>query len=912
MADYSLKVDIEANDQASEVFKKCSDSADQFKSSLESTGQKMTKVGGVMSVSVTAPLTAAAAASKGAWTEVDEAMDTVVTKTGATGDALEDMQKRAKDLATTIPTSFQTAGDAIGEVNTRFGLTGDALEDLSKQFIEFSSINNTDVSTSIDSVQAAMAAFGVSSEDAGLMLDTLNKAGQDTGVSVTQLADDMTHNANALQELGFNASDSAMFLANLSKSGVDSSTVMTGLSMALKNATKDGKSTKDALADMQTQMSSAKSETEAMQIATELFGSRGGASIGKYVYEGKLNLAAMGTSLSDYAGNVQTTFDATLDPIDKQQVAMNELKETGAELFTSIQTVMQPVMEEAINALHTFNDWFTNLDPGMKELIVKIGMVAAAAGPVLAIGGKIISGGATVVGAIEKIGGGVAGLVGHLTGLGSGASSAVSSIGSVASAAGSAAGPVTSAAAGFGTLAGQSLQLVAVGASLAIAAVGIKLIAESAIEVANAGPGAAVAMVAMVGAIVGLAAGAAAVGPALTAGSVGLVAFGAAVALVGAGIGLATTGIANLAGQLPTVATYGSQAATSTLAISAAMTALAGSTALVLVPMAGMATATLGADGALLALDAEVLVGTAAMIGLNLALVSMNTSMESISDAASSASASMKDIQSSLDVTKAGVTGLGDLFTKAVTTIISAFTSNTGNAQSAGQAFGKAITTGVQIGIQPVQTNTATTISKLITTVNTGSTKVGTTVNTGMTKISTSVQTGMTKITTQVTTGGNKMTSVWTNDMNKMNQQTQTSMNSMVNKVQSSLNKIQSMFSNTRLSFNQRIALPHFSMHGRFDAQSGSVPSVGVSWYKKAYDQAMTFSMPTIIGNVGFGDGNGPETVVGDDHLAQVIKDSLKETNNGTLVIPVYIGNERIDEIVVNAQDRNNYRSGGR
>ena len=31
MADYSLKVDIEANDQASEVFKKCSDNAEQFK-----------------------------------------------------------------------------------------------------------------------------------------------------------------------------------------------------------------------------------------------------------------------------------------------------------------------------------------------------------------------------------------------------------------------------------------------------------------------------------------------------------------------------------------------------------------------------------------------------------------------------------------------------------------------------------------------------------------------------------------------------------------------------------------------------------------------------------------------------------------------------------------------------------------
>ena len=124
-------------------------------------------------------------------------------------------------------------GKAVGEVNTRFGLTGDDLEKTTEKFLKFAEVNGTDVASSVDSVQTAMAAFGLGAEDAGNMLDVLNKAGQDTGVSVDKLAQDMASMAPTLQEMGYNASDSAMFLANLSKNGVDASSVMGGMKKAL-------------------------------------------------------------------------------------------------------------------------------------------------------------------------------------------------------------------------------------------------------------------------------------------------------------------------------------------------------------------------------------------------------------------------------------------------------------------------------------------------------------------------------------------------------------------------------------------------------------------------------------------------------------------------------------------------------
>ena len=84
-----------------------------------------------------------------------------------------------------------------------------------------------------------------------------------------------------------------------------------------------------------------------------------------------------------------------------------------------------------------------------------------------------------------------------------------------------------------------------------------------------------------------------------------------------------------------------------------------------------------------------------------------------------------------------------------------------------------------------------------------------------------------------------------------------------------------------------------------------------MSWYRSAYDQAMTFSTPTTFGGMGFGDGNGAESVVGDDHLINLIQTALAGAG-GDIIIPVSIGQERIDEIVVTASQRTNYRSGGR
>ena len=370
---------------------------------MEEIGGKVTKVGEGLTKSVTAPIVGLGAASLKAFSEVDKGHDALVKLTGATGDQLEAMQTSMENLATSMPTTFEEAGNAVGEVNTRFGLTGDALEDLSGQFIKFASLNNTDVSSSIDSVQKAMDAFGLQAEDASGFLDTLNAVGQNTGISMDSLTSLMITNATAFQELGLGASDAANLLGTLEKSGIDTSTVMTGLKKAQAEAAKEG-------TDMSTVLEQAFSSSGD---AVDIFGSKAGPQLYAAMQNGVISLddfTASADGVNDSVGSVSDTFDATLDPMDQWQETLNQITLAGAELGNAVGPVLVPIIQGLAEGAKSAAEWFGNLDEDQQKTIVTIGGLVAAIGPVLSVGGKLISGVGSLIGVGGKLIGGIGSL----------------------------------------------------------------------------------------------------------------------------------------------------------------------------------------------------------------------------------------------------------------------------------------------------------------------------------------------------------------------------------------------------------------------------------------------------------------------------------------------------------------------
>ena len=89
-----------------------------------------------------------------------------------------------------------------------------------------------------------------------------------------------------------------------------------------------------------------------------------------------------------------------------------------------------------------------------------------------------------------------------------------------------------------------------------------------------------------------------------------------------------------------------------------------------------------------------------------------------------------------------------------------------------------------------------------------------------------------------------------------------------------------------------KLPLPHFTITPQGwvvgDLLKGTIPKLSVSWYKRAYDNPMMFTRPTVMqtpqGMKGFGDGHGAEIVLGLNKLRELVATSAGDN----IVINVY------------------------
>ena len=406
---------------------------EKFATACDTAGTKMESFGKKMSV-VSAGIAGIGAASIKAFTELDEGYDTIVTKTGATGEALEGLTKSADNVFGTMPEDMSTVGEAIGEVNTRFHTTGTELEKTSKQFIQFATINGTNVTQSVDQVDKIMKAWNVDASQTGNLLGLLTAKAQETGISVDTLESNVLDNNAAFKEMGLSLPQAINLMAQFDANGVDSTQAMAGLKKALQNATAEGKSMDEALSETIGSIKNAKTETEAMQIATELFGKKGAAEMTKAIRENRIDLTSLSSSMEEYGTTVEDTYNGTLDPIDNAKVAMNNAKLALSTLASTAQTSAAPMIEKLTGKIQELTKWFTSLSPAQQETILKVGLVVAAIGP-LSIGfGKVAKGISDTITTGQKFVSGAAKIIAKIT-----AKTAATAAGTAADTAGTAA-----------------------------------------------------------------------------------------------------------------------------------------------------------------------------------------------------------------------------------------------------------------------------------------------------------------------------------------------------------------------------------------------------------------------------------------------------------------------------------------
>ena len=358
----------------------------------------------------------------------------------------------------------------------------------------------------------------------------------------------------------------------------------------------------------------------------------------------------------------------------------------------------------------------------------------------------------------------------------------------------------------------------------------------------------------MAGVALGLTAGIVAIGSAATVSAVGLLALGAAVLMVSAGISLIILSLTLFVQQLPILAQYGADAAAALLQLSVGMGALTVTTATLGVAM----ITAIGPVGLftieLLALNGNVLLLNVGFGAMAAVLLVITAEMAAMAASARSTASDMQTIVTSTNTVSGTLNALKTTAQSVMTTVTGLFVS--GGAKMLGTA-----------------------------------------------------QATYPAITALAVTNGTLLTAAWGAALLALNGETEKGMDKVKRTVDKALDSIARDFKNTKFTFGRSIALPHFSMSGSFNAQTGSVPSVSVQWYRDAATQGARFASPRLI---GVGDADQPELLIGENTLYDNIEQAAGGAAGGNITIPVYIGQEKLDTIVVKAQQRANYRSGGR
>lgn len=368
-------------------------------------GDKISAAGTAMTKGVTTPIVAVGTASMAAFSKVDDGLDTIVKATGATGDALDGLEDSYKKIASEMPVDFDVAAAAVGEVNTRFHTTGEELEKQSTLLIKFAEITGGDVVQATDDADKALKAYGESADSLQGFLGLVASKSQETGINAQSLMQDVTKNAASFKELGFSLEESIGLMAQMDANGVDTSTALAGLKKAVVNLTESGLEQDEALRAVIDSIKNAATETEALQIAQETFGTKGAAEMATAIREGRIDIDNLSASMQDCGSVVEDTFGNTVgDAADNAKTAMNALTVAGAELGGTISEMLAPIIMDIAELIRDLTAKWNGLDDGQKQTVVTIAAVIAAIGLALAIGGKLISGIGSVIKIVGSLG----------------------------------------------------------------------------------------------------------------------------------------------------------------------------------------------------------------------------------------------------------------------------------------------------------------------------------------------------------------------------------------------------------------------------------------------------------------------------------------------------------------------------
>lgn len=399
--------------------------------SLKTTGDNISNAGKKL-LPVTAAVTGLGTASVTTAANFESSMSQVQATMGITKDSMSTLDGQSvntmdalSNLAQEMGASTAFSATECAEALNYLALAGydtQEMADTLPTVLNLAAAGGIDLASASDMVTDAMSALGMETSDADKMVDQMAKTASSTNTSVAQLGEGiLTIGATAKSIKGGTAElNTALgILANNGIKGAEGGTHLRNIILSLQNPTDKAAEAMESLGvqvyDSQGNMRSMNDILGDLNTSMDGMTSAEKDNIISKIFN-KTDLASVnallantGSTWDDLQSSIENSGGAAQQMADTQldnlQGQLTLLKSALEGLAISFGQLLMPALKSIVGAVQKVVDWLNSLDEGTKKVIVTVALVAGALGPVLIVVGKVISAVGTIMTIVPKVAG---------------------------------------------------------------------------------------------------------------------------------------------------------------------------------------------------------------------------------------------------------------------------------------------------------------------------------------------------------------------------------------------------------------------------------------------------------------------------------------------------------------------------
>lgn len=397
-----------------------------FEDKSATIGEKLGSLGGVlsgvgksMSTYLTVPILGAGVAAMKVGNDFEKQMSRVQGISGATKDELASLTDQAIRLG--ADTSFSASEAATGMENlASAGFTTNEIMSAMPGLLDLAASSGTDLATASDIAASAVRGFGLQASDTTHVADIFAQVAASTNAQTEDMGDAMKYVAPVAAAMGQSIEETAAAIGIMANAGIKGSQAGTTLRGALSSLAKPTDEMKEKMeelsldffdaqgnmlplngiiGELQTSFEGLTQEQQNNALVT-LFGQESLSGMLTLVQAGPDELVSMTDSLENCSGAASDMADVMLN---NTSGAIEQLKGSIETLGIKLQQALAPQFTKIINGITDFVNSLSSMDDETLQVIITIAGIVAAVGPLLLIGGKILTSISGVISAFTAI-----------------------------------------------------------------------------------------------------------------------------------------------------------------------------------------------------------------------------------------------------------------------------------------------------------------------------------------------------------------------------------------------------------------------------------------------------------------------------------------------------------------------------